>query len=223
MPPPMIDTVPPESSHESQPDTFSLPPIKKFLWGKTYDLMIKNIFYHRMARQLQQMLEDVHIKKLQYIHWKTDEGFKHRCLTNRANRASGRSSKYTGGSATFMKTKARITLKDNKKRFADQQAADHYDSYTKRLEATTQQSQHIGDNRNNSTEPAVDLDRVWCEAASEPYKNRMYRLGSFFIDNLPISTLRHSSASATSRPVDPEDVDLQKQVLFLTRNLHQQA
>ncbi|RYQ84769.1 hypothetical protein Ahy_B10g104246 [Arachis hypogaea] len=83
--------------------------------------MIRKIFDHQMARRLQQMLDDVHehrdhltiwlhpeIKKELYVHWETDEGFKHHCLTNRANRASARSSKYIGGSATFMKTKTRL-------------------------------------------------------------------------------------------------------------------
>ncbi|RYQ98650.1 hypothetical protein Ahy_B07g086416 isoform B [Arachis hypogaea] len=37
------------------------------------------------------------IKKALYVHWETDEGFRHRCLTKRANIASARSSKYTGG------------------------------------------------------------------------------------------------------------------------------
>ncbi|RYR27181.1 hypothetical protein Ahy_B02g061518 [Arachis hypogaea] len=69
---------------------------------------------------------------------------RHSNLTKRANRVSTRSSKYTGDSATFMKTKARLsksldreatlaekfknthTLKENKARFADQQSQDHY-------------------------------------------------------------------------------------------------
>ncbi|RYR67434.1 hypothetical protein Ahy_A03g013785 [Arachis hypogaea] len=84
------------------------------------------------------------IKKVLYIHWETDKGFRHRRLTNRANMTSVRSSKYIGGSATFMKTKARLsksldrnailaktfkythTLKENKERFADQRSVDHY-------------------------------------------------------------------------------------------------
>ncbi|RYR23506.1 hypothetical protein Ahy_B03g068717 [Arachis hypogaea] len=146
------------------------------------------------------MLKDVHehrdqlaiwlrpdIKKELYVHL---EGFKHCRLTNRANRASPRSSKYIGGSAIFMKTKARLyksldrevtmteifkythTLKKNKERFANQRVADHY-----------------------------------------PYKNRVYGLGSFFADNLRTSILRHSSTSTTSRLVDPEDdVDLREQM-----------
>ncbi|RYQ89493.1 hypothetical protein Ahy_B09g096103 [Arachis hypogaea] len=110
-----------------------------------------------MGRQLQQVLEDVRegwdhlmiwlqpkIKKALLVHWKTDEGFMYWRLTNRANRASARSSKYTGGSVTFMKTKVRLsksldrdptlaktfmyahTLKENKTRFADQRSQDHY-------------------------------------------------------------------------------------------------
>ncbi|RYR11194.1 hypothetical protein Ahy_B05g079667 [Arachis hypogaea] len=50
------------------------------------------------------------IKQLLYVHWETDKGFKYRRLTNRANRASVKSSKYTGGSTTFMKTKARLII-----------------------------------------------------------------------------------------------------------------
>ncbi|RYR57063.1 hypothetical protein Ahy_A05g022812 [Arachis hypogaea] len=83
-----------------------------------------------------------------YIHWETDEGFRHQCLTNRANRTLARSSKYTDGSATIMKTKARLsksldhnatlaetfkythTLKESKERFANQRSVDHYESYT---------------------------------------------------------------------------------------------
>ncbi|RYR05663.1 hypothetical protein Ahy_B06g085496 [Arachis hypogaea] len=82
------------------------------------------------------------IKKELEAHFKNDEGFKHRHLTNVANRALSRSSKYTGGSATFMKTKSRLIsslsksldretaqvetynyihiLKANKKRFSEE-------------------------------------------------------------------------------------------------------
>ncbi|RYR21075.1 hypothetical protein Ahy_B03g066321 [Arachis hypogaea] len=134
------------------------------------------------------MMEDIHerfdhfticlcpdIKKELYVHWETNEGFRHRHLSNRDNRASTRSSKYTDGSATFMKTKA-----------------------------------------------VVDLDMVWCETASKLYKNRVYGMGLFFADNLYTSSLRPSSAFATSWPIKPEDgVDLSEQVLELTRRLHQ--
>ncbi|RYR56889.1 hypothetical protein Ahy_A05g022617 [Arachis hypogaea] len=86
------------------------------------------------------------IKKAPYVHWETNEGFKHHHLTNRTNRASTRSSKYIGGSVTCMKTKVRLsksldrdttigetfmythTLKENKERFIGHQAADYYTS-----------------------------------------------------------------------------------------------
>ncbi|RYR25277.1 hypothetical protein Ahy_B02g058961 [Arachis hypogaea] len=77
-----------------------------------------------MGRRLQQMLENVRercdhlttwlrpeIKKALYIHWETDEVLRHQRLTNRANRASARLSKYTSGSATFIKTKVRWYVK----------------------------------------------------------------------------------------------------------------
>ncbi|RYR07761.1 hypothetical protein Ahy_B05g075191 [Arachis hypogaea] len=49
------------------------------------------------------------IKKALFVHWETDEGFWHQRLTNRTNRASARSSKYTGSSTTFMKTRVRLS------------------------------------------------------------------------------------------------------------------
>ncbi|RYR33957.1 hypothetical protein Ahy_A10g048654 [Arachis hypogaea] len=203
---------------------------------KTHDLMIRKIFDHRMARKLQQMLDDVHehcdhltiwlhpdIKNVLYIHWKTDEGFKHRCLTNRASKASARSSKYIGGSATFIKIKTRLSmsldhdatiaetfnythaLKEKKERFDDQRATNHY------IKVVTHQSHRTGDDGNNFTASVIDPDMVGRETASKLYKNRVYGLGSFFVNNLRTSTLRQSSASVTSRPVDTEDgVDLRE-------------
>ncbi|RYR54282.1 hypothetical protein Ahy_A06g029545 [Arachis hypogaea] len=62
------------------------------------------------------MLEDIRlcskIKKAPLVHWETDEGFSHRRLTNKANRTSARSSKYIGGSATFMNTKSKSLDRD---------------------------------------------------------------------------------------------------------------
>ncbi|QHO43352.1 uncharacterized protein DS421_5g162080 [Arachis hypogaea] len=92
------------------------------------------------------------------------------------------------------------TLKENNERFADQWSTDHY-----RLEETTQQTQHTGEDDNNSVDSVVNPNTVLHKTASEPYKNRVYRLGSFFTNNLRTSTLRASSASTTSRTVDPED------------------
>ncbi|RYR47755.1 hypothetical protein Ahy_A07g033716 [Arachis hypogaea] len=77
------------------------------------------------------------IKRVLDNHFSTDKGFMCHRLTNRANRALSRSSKFTGGSVTFMKMKSRMskslereatltetfkytpTLKANKERFAD--------------------------------------------------------------------------------------------------------
>ncbi|RYR16422.1 hypothetical protein Ahy_B04g073438 [Arachis hypogaea] len=176
-----------------------------FRWNVEHDLTIGKIFDCRMGRCLQQMLDDVRqgqdhlttwprldIKKGLLIHWETDEGFRHRRLTNRVNKASARSSKYIGVSAIFMKTKAILsksldnkatladtfnythTLKKNKERVADQRSQDHY-------------SQQSGP------------DAVWYETASASYKNRVYGLGSFFASSICTSTLRPSSGSATSR------------------------
>ncbi|RYQ97354.1 hypothetical protein Ahy_B08g093397 [Arachis hypogaea] len=116
-----------------------------FKWDVEHDLTIRKIFDHRMD-----------IKKALFVHWETDEGFRHRCFTNRANSVSVRSSKYTGGSVTFMKTKVRQTslshcfnvtyvveivgsrvtlaetfkythmLKENKEAFAYQWSQNHY-------------------------------------------------------------------------------------------------
>ncbi|RYR28957.1 hypothetical protein Ahy_B01g053189 [Arachis hypogaea] len=87
------------------------------------------------------------LKKELDVYFSTDEGFKCRCLMNKTNRASPRSSKYTGGSATFMKMKSKLSnsldreatltetfkythmLKANKERFVDEQSTAHYVSF----------------------------------------------------------------------------------------------
>ncbi|RYR04926.1 hypothetical protein Ahy_B06g084736 [Arachis hypogaea] len=174
-----------------------------------------------MARRLKQMMEDVRarhdhhtiwlcsdLKKTLCVHWEIDEGFKRRYLTNRANRTSAKSSKYTSGHDVKMAETFKYT-DTLKKRFAYQRFADHYETK---------------DDGNNSDVLEVDFDTVWRETASEPYKNRVYGLGLFFGNNLYTSTLGSSSASATSQPVNPEDgVDLREQVLEITWNLHQHA
>ncbi|QHN96564.1 uncharacterized protein DS421_18g619620 [Arachis hypogaea] len=53
------------------------------------------------------------------------------------------------------------TLKENKERFLDQQSQDHYETYTQRLEAVTQQFQQSGeDAADGSAVSVVDLDAV---------------------------------------------------------------
>ncbi|RYR47722.1 hypothetical protein Ahy_A07g033678 [Arachis hypogaea] len=176
-------------------------------------------------------LAPLEVKKGLFTHWENDAGFSHRRLTNRANRALERSSKYTGDSMAFMKTKARLsksldrdvtlaetfkyvhTLKENKARFVDQQSKDHYESYTQRMEVVTQQSQQSGeDTADGSAALVVDPDAVWCQPASVPYKNCVYGMWSFFASILCTSTLRLSSGSAISRAVQSEEgVDLRVQ------------
>ncbi|RYR31665.1 hypothetical protein Ahy_B01g056526 [Arachis hypogaea] len=178
------------------------------------------------------------IKKKLEAYFNNDKGFKCHRLTNVTNRASSRSSKYMGRSATFMKTKSRLsklldreatltetfkyihTLKANKKRFADEQSMTHHEDYTKRLEATNQQSQPpSGNNEVDSETSVVDPDRVWHEIAFEPHKNRCFGLGLFFISGLRSSALVASFAfaSATS-PANPQEVvDLREE------ELHQQV
>ncbi|QHO22606.1 uncharacterized protein LOC107624285 isoform X2 [Arachis ipaensis] len=136
-------------------------------------------------------------------------------------KTKARLSKSLDHDATMAETFKYIhTLKENMERFADQRATDHYELYTQRLD----QSQPTGDDGNNSAASVVDPDMVRNEAASVPYKNRVYGLGSFFADNLSTSTLRHLSSSATSGLVNHEYIaDLREQVLLLTQSLHQQA
>ncbi|RYQ91799.1 hypothetical protein Ahy_B09g097827 isoform A [Arachis hypogaea] len=142
--------------------------------------------------------------------FEADKGFKNWRLTNRANSALVRSSKYTGGSTTYMKTKARLsksfdrkatlaemfkythTLKENKARFADR---------------------HAEDTADGSTASIVDPNAVWHETASASYKNCVYGMGSFFTSSLHTSMLRPSFASTTSRAVESEEgVDLRLQM-----------
>ncbi|RYR75969.1 hypothetical protein Ahy_A01g000567 [Arachis hypogaea] len=222
-PTPATETAAPESSNTTLSDAPLPPPvIRMVIWP---DGMSAKIYDHRIARRLQQMLHDIReehdhltiwicqdIKRALDNHFSTDEGFRHRHLINRANRTSPRSSKYTGGSATFMKTKSRLsnslenvatlaetfrythTLKANKKRFADEGSVAHY------------QSQPNGDDPNFDAS-VVNCDRVWHDSASESYKNRISELGSFFASGLHNSTLAASSVSAsTTSPVDPEEV-----------------
>ncbi|RYR44785.1 hypothetical protein Ahy_A08g041057 isoform B [Arachis hypogaea] len=74
------------------------------MWDAEHDLTIRKIFHHKIGRRLQQMLDDVHQERDHQTQWlrpdikkETDEKFRYRCLTNRANRASARSSECTGG------------------------------------------------------------------------------------------------------------------------------
>ncbi|RYR09572.1 hypothetical protein Ahy_B05g077939 [Arachis hypogaea] len=204
--------------------------------------MTRKIFDHWAGKPLQQMMSDIcqrcnnlmiwirpDIKKALETHFSIDEGFKLHRLTKVANRASPRSSSYTSGSATFMKTKSRLsksldrkstlvetfkythTLKANKERFSDE-----------RLEATTQQSQPPSEDDVTGTETSVvDPDRVCHKTTSKPHKNCRFELGSFLASGIRSSALAASSTSATS-PADPQKVvDWREEVQKLTQKLRQ--
>ncbi|QHN96479.1 E3 ubiquitin-protein ligase [Arachis hypogaea] len=80
------------------------------------------------------------------------------------------------------------------------------ESYTHRLEATTQKSQQSREAAaDGSTTSIVDPDAVWRETALASYKNCVYGMRSFFTSSLRTLTLRPSLGSATSRAVQPEE------------------
>ncbi|RYR08004.1 hypothetical protein Ahy_B05g075524 [Arachis hypogaea] len=88
-----------------------------------------------------------------------------------------------------------------------------------RLEVVTQQSQLPGGADKAGSEAAVvDPDRIWRETASEPHKNRRFRLGSFFANGLRSSPLAASSASTSATsPADLQQlIDLREKVQKLT-------
>ncbi|RYR21129.1 hypothetical protein Ahy_B03g066391 isoform B [Arachis hypogaea] len=128
-------------------------------------------------------------------------------------KTKARLSKSLERDATLVETfKYTHTLKENKERFADQRSQDHYESYTRRLEVATH-----GEDANGSAASVVDSNAVWRETTSVLYKKCVYWLGSFFASGLYTSTMRPSSASATSRAVNPEEgINLRLQVQELT-------
>ncbi|MED6227124.1 hypothetical protein PIB30_110457, partial [Stylosanthes scabra] len=128
---------------------------EKFTWEQKHDELVKAIFNTRASKRLSAMMEDVRdrkehltqwrrpeLKKALYHYWATDEKYLHRQATNKRNRASERCVIYTGGSATPMQTKAKMTksldrpvsmaeafkqthtLKANKEQFADKRSSD---------------------------------------------------------------------------------------------------
>ncbi|QHN87192.1 uncharacterized protein DS421_16g552910 [Arachis hypogaea] len=150
---------------------------------------------HRAAKYFQQTMSDVrqgkdhltswicpNIKSELKAHFRDNEGFKYRRLMNIANKASPRSSRYTGGSTTFMKTKTRLsksldpeatlaetfkyihTLKANKEKFTDEQLTADYQS----------RPPSRADKAGSETS-VVDHDRIWCKTASKPHKNHRFR------------------------------------------------
>ncbi|QHN85444.1 uncharacterized protein DS421_16g537500 [Arachis hypogaea] len=185
---------------------------------------LRKIYDHRAAKRLQQTMCNIckgndhltlwirlAIKKELKADFNNDEGFKRRSLTNIANRASPRLSKYTGGSATFMKTKSKLSksldhettlaetfkythiLKANNERFAEERSAAHYIL--------------IGFGARLPLNPTRIAALGW----------------SFFASGLRSSALAAFSASATNLANPQEVIDLREEVQKLTHDLHQQA
>ncbi|MED6141079.1 hypothetical protein PIB30_099792 [Stylosanthes scabra] len=180
------------------------------------------------------------LKKALYHYWETDAKYLHRQATNKRNRASERCVIYTGGSATPVQTKAKMTksldrlvsmaevfkqthtLKANKEQFADKRSADIWDEFTNNTIVATQQAAESG------TNAEVDLDLVWRQTVSEPsQKNRVFGIGGFLASTLRTSVFapQSSSVSLTSpAPAGPEEaVDLREQVQLLNQNIQDMA
>ncbi|MED6209689.1 hypothetical protein PIB30_057165 [Stylosanthes scabra] len=183
---------------------------EKFTWSKVHDSTIKKIFDHRASKRFSGMMEDVRkrkeqltqwcrpeLKKAIYNFWETNERYKHTEATNKANRASEKAAKYTGGSATPMQTKNKMTksfdrpvsmaevfkqthtLKENKEKFADKRSADIWNEYINNIAITTQRAAEF------RTSAPMDPDEVWLQTVSEPdAKNHIYDVGGFLASTL---------------------------------------
>ncbi|RYR57197.1 hypothetical protein Ahy_A05g022934 [Arachis hypogaea] len=148
------------------------------------------------------------IKKELEAYFRNDEGFKRRYLMNVANRVSVKSSKYTGGLATFMKTKSKLSkLLDREATLAEIFKYSHTLKANKERFVTKQSQPPIENDKAGSKTSVVDPYRVWRETASQPHKNSRFKMGSFFTSGLCSSSLATSSTSdfATS-PTDPQEV-----------------
>ncbi|MED6151647.1 hypothetical protein PIB30_084456 [Stylosanthes scabra] len=211
------------------------------------------IFNTRASKRFSAMMEDVHerrdhltqwcrleLKKLLYYYWETDEKYLHRKATNKRNRASDKCAIYTGGSATSMQTKAKMTkslnrpvsmaevfkqthtLKANKEQFADKRSSDIWDDFTNNTTIATQQAAE------SETDATVDPDQVWRQTVSEQSeKNRIFGIGGFLASTLRTSVFapQASSVSFTSpAPTGQEEVvDLREQVHLLNQNIQDMA
>ncbi|MED6128113.1 hypothetical protein PIB30_094569 [Stylosanthes scabra] len=215
---------------------------ENFTWEQKHDELVMAIFNTRASKRLSAMMEDVRdrkehltqwcrpeLEKALYHYWETDEKYLHRQATNKRNRASERCVIYTGGSATPMQTKAKMTksldrpvsmaevfkqthtLKANKEQFADKRSADIWDEFTNNTTVATQQAAESG------TNAEVDPDLVWRQTVSEPsQKNCVFGIGGFLASTLRTSVFapQSSSVSLTSpAPAGPEEaVDLREQL-----------
>ncbi|MED6163521.1 hypothetical protein PIB30_080732 [Stylosanthes scabra] len=202
---------------------------ENFTWEQKHDELVKAIFNTRASKRLSGMMEDVRdrkehftqwcrpeLKKALYHYWETNEKYLHRQATNKRNRASERCVIYTGGSATPMQTKAKMT------KSLDRPVSMAEDEFTNNTTVATQQAAEFG------TNAEVDPDLVWRQTVSEPsQKNRVFGIGGFLASTLRTSVFapQASSVSLTSpAPAGPEEaVDLREQVQLLNQNIQDMA
>ncbi|MED6113866.1 hypothetical protein PIB30_074843 [Stylosanthes scabra] len=227
---------------------------EKFTWDKKDAALIKAIFNTRASKRFSEMMEDVRqrkdhltqwcrpeLKKLLYHYWETNEKYLHRQTTNKRNRVSDKCVIYTGGSATPMQTKAKMTklldrpesmaevfkqthtLKANKEKFADKRSSDIWDDFTNNTAIATQQAAE------SRTDATVDPDQVWRQTISElNEKNRVFGIGGFLASTLRTSVFAPQAFSVSLTSPAPagqeEAVDLQEQVHLniqdMARQLH---
>ncbi|MED6177328.1 hypothetical protein PIB30_097178 [Stylosanthes scabra] len=211
---------------------------ENFTWEKKHDKLVKAIFNTRASNRFSGIMEDVRdrkeyltqwcrpkLKKALYHYWETDEKYLHRQATNKRNRAFERCVIYTGGSATPMQTKAKMTKSlDRPVSMAEVFKQTHTlkDDFTNNTTVATQQA---AESRTNAE---VDPDQVWRQTISEPsQKNRVFGIGGFLASTLIISVFapQASSVSLTSpAPAGLEDaVDLREQVQLLNQNIQDMA
>ncbi|MED6132826.1 hypothetical protein PIB30_022610 [Stylosanthes scabra] len=223
-----------------------------FTWPEEEKKEIQKAFDYRAGRRYQQIMRDLREGELQRLKWMSerfrkmlldrfanDPGFKKRQASSKKNRASSKGGcLHTGGSATIPKTRARMTrsldrpptdvevfkevyTRKRDKSIGEKRAEDLLTEFSANLDEATQQAQEEGD----ESAATVDLDTVWRQTLSEPYKNRVYGAGGFFASSLRRSGYAGSSASASSCHTGlpaPEVVDLREQSLQSQGDLLQQ-
>ncbi|MED6197849.1 hypothetical protein PIB30_060665 [Stylosanthes scabra] len=91
--------------------------------------------------------------------------------------------------------------------------------FSAKFEEATQQAQEDGD----ESAGTVDPDVVWRQNLSEPYKNRVYEAGGFFVESLRTFGYRGSCTSSASTQAGPasntEVVYLREKIQNLTQSL----
>ncbi|MED6151928.1 hypothetical protein PIB30_087023 [Stylosanthes scabra] len=205
---------------------------EKFRWYPRHESFMKRAFDYRMGRRLSQMLKEVREEKKEVTqwcrpqlkrslrqYWGNDQAFKHRLVTNKANRASSKvASLYCGGSVTIRSTKQKME-KELKR-----EPVDAEEKYISDLEALTQEAlEHGGEDGDGTTNP-IDPSEVWRHTIGEPNsKNRIYGKGSFFASTLR-ATLAATMSPTTFKPLSVEvENQLREKIRELTQNLDERG